>query len=397
MAFCGASEMDGRGENAATRKRKASKDVASKTSWEDTLQEVRDRIEKLTDKDLRPEMIKRNIPGVGKLTKQEKIDAIMCYEKAQSLYQANANERPVPNMTKNCRFRLLNILFSDQHCAQFARVGERPSRLDLDEGKVNENSSFWQAVQQSWSDNEHYNGIINNSPLFSDIDPSESAQYPRDAAKLRNEYLTLSKLYAEALRKFTISGTHENEFFNFCNGNKAVLYLRMHLMIKPNLENVVVTRLDSNSSHDSLEGEEIGTGSSSSSSSQSKENKPQRKFSSPISNQSVSSSSSTTPASSDSHGSRKKIEEQRNCIIDRLATNMEEILHQRKKQRVAVEEDEIQSHLATVAKMTEIIISLQEESQRATGEGKKDVEDEISYYRKKRRELREKTLDFTKK
>eukprot|EP00475_Leptophrys_vorax_P038085 TRINITY_DN6652_c0_g1_i2.p1 TRINITY_DN6652_c0_g1~~TRINITY_DN6652_c0_g1_i2.p1 ORF type:complete len:208 (+),score=55.75 TRINITY_DN6652_c0_g1_i2:42-626(+) len=194
--------MSGRGENAATRKRKASKDVASKTSWEDTLQEVRDRIEKLTDKDLRPEMIKRNIPGVGKLTKQEKIDAIMCYEKAQSLYQAN---------------------------------------------------------------------------------------------------------------------------------------------------------------------------------------------------QSVSSSSSTTPASSDSHGSRKKIEEQRNCIIDRLATNMEEILHQRKKQRVAVEEDEIQSHLATVAKMTEIIISLQEESQRATGEGKKDVEDEISYYRKKRRELREKTLDFTKK
>ncbi len=50
----------------------------------------------------------------------------------------------------NCSFRLLNMLFSDLHCSDFARIGVRPTRLDLDEGKVGENSDFWQSIAENW-------------------------------------------------------------------------------------------------------------------------------------------------------------------------------------------------------------------------------------------------------
>ncbi len=45
--------------------------------------------------------------------------------------------------------------------------------------------------------------------------------------------------YKAALTHFTQSGTHDSNFYNFCNGKPDVYYLRKYLELKPNLDNTV--------------------------------------------------------------------------------------------------------------------------------------------------------------
>lgn len=90
-----------------------------------------------------------------------------------------------------------------------------------------------------------------NSPLFEDIDRSAPASFPLDSANVRTEYLSLAKLYGQAVNKFTETGTHEHGFFNYCAGNVAVFYLRQLLQIKPNLDGVVALKMNNETSYDS--------------------------------------------------------------------------------------------------------------------------------------------------
>jgi hypothetical protein len=39
--------------------------------------------------------------------------------------------------------------------------------------------------------------------------------------------------YKAALTRYTVSGTHESDFYSFCNGKLDVYYLRRHLEQRP--------------------------------------------------------------------------------------------------------------------------------------------------------------------
>ena len=49
--------------------------------------------------------------------------------------------------------------------------------------------------------------------------------------------------YKAALTRFTVSGTHDNNFFGFCNGKLETYYLRNHLNRKPQLNGMVEAAL----------------------------------------------------------------------------------------------------------------------------------------------------------
>ena len=49
--------------------------------------------------------------------------------------------------------------------------------------------------------------------------------------------------YKAALTCFTISGTHDSNFYNFCYGKLDVYYLRKHLEKRLNLNDMVVADL----------------------------------------------------------------------------------------------------------------------------------------------------------
>jgi len=49
--------------------------------------------------------------------------------------------------------------------------------------------------------------------------------------------------YKAALGRYTMSGNHSSNFFDFCNGRRDVYYLRKHLETKPNLNATVAVDL----------------------------------------------------------------------------------------------------------------------------------------------------------
>ena len=49
--------------------------------------------------------------------------------------------------------------------------------------------------------------------------------------------------YKAALTRFTVSGTHDNNFYNFCGGKLDVYYLRKQLELRPNLNDMVIADL----------------------------------------------------------------------------------------------------------------------------------------------------------
>jgi hypothetical protein len=69
------------------------------------------------------------------------------------------------------------------------------------------------------------------------IDPGKIVHH--DWKKLRSMWKGVNAEYKAALTRFTMSGTHDDNFFNFCNGKLDVYYLRKKLDGKPQLNDTV--------------------------------------------------------------------------------------------------------------------------------------------------------------
>ena len=64
------------------------------------------------------------------------------------------------------------------------------------------------------------------------IDPSKII--PHDWKKLSSLWKSINTEYRAALTRFTQSGTHDHNFYAFCNGKVETYYLRKYLELRPN-------------------------------------------------------------------------------------------------------------------------------------------------------------------
>jgi hypothetical protein len=89
--------------------------------------------------------------------------------------------------------------------------------------------------------NECYNELkFADDDVFANlehIDPGDIILH--DWKKLRTIWKGVNADYKAALTNFTVSGTHDCDFYNFCHGKLDVYYLRKHLELKPELCNMV--------------------------------------------------------------------------------------------------------------------------------------------------------------
>ena len=148
-----------------------------------------------------------------------------------------------------CPFRLMNILFSDQFAERFAETGNTASRELLDTGMAGNDQHFWKSVQAAFIspvpnaefDEFMFKDDVVLSLQTDDIDPSKIVQH--DWKKLRTIWKASNSEYKSALSRFTVSGTHENDFWNFCNGRLEAYYLHKLLSLRPNLVGFVEAEL----------------------------------------------------------------------------------------------------------------------------------------------------------
>ncbi len=72
----------------------------------------------------------------------------------------NGTSSKVQPKTKNCIFRLINILFSDKMAPKFIRLGERKDRSILDSRIAGNDEYFWQEVAEEYQlENNSYDTL----------------------------------------------------------------------------------------------------------------------------------------------------------------------------------------------------------------------------------------------
>jgi hypothetical protein len=145
----------------------------------------------------------------------------------------NDNNQQGTRKEQQCTYRLMNILFSDDFADEFACIGNTAPRPLLDVGKAANEQSVWEKIQAAFVITKADYNILQFRE--DDVFGSETI-YPgkivsHDWKKLRSMWKSVNADYKAAATRYTQSGTHECNFFNYCQGKKEAFCLRLHLLI----------------------------------------------------------------------------------------------------------------------------------------------------------------------
>ncbi|KAJ8564208.1 hypothetical protein ON010_g7137 [Phytophthora cinnamomi] len=122
---------------------------------------------------------------------------------------------PTAKPTKHCRFRLLNVVFSDEFVHRMGEAGQIP----------NADSPYWVDVAEAYNnDQRHYNCYTFGSPrsVYDGVEPAIAALHSR--AKLK-------------------SPVHKRRFGNYCDGHVDALYMEDWLTIREDRREQIVGML----------------------------------------------------------------------------------------------------------------------------------------------------------
>jgi hypothetical protein len=141
-----------------------------------------------------------------------------------------------------CPYRLMNILFSDDFAEDFSKIGNSPSRHTLDIGKAAYDQGFWIRVATAYMTHKPEYDLLqfiedDTFAFETTINPAKIV--PHEWKKLRTIWKAVNADYKTAFDRFTQSGTHDDNFYNFCSGKKEAYYLRLQLANKPSLNEMV--------------------------------------------------------------------------------------------------------------------------------------------------------------
>eukprot|EP00644_Phytophthora_capsici_P019481 jgi/Phyca11/133437/e_gw1.471.1.1 len=154
--------------------------------------------------------------------------------------------------SKNCVFRLMNVLFSDKLASRFAQTGNTATRKQLDAGDINAGSTFWRDVVSEFNTNfSDYNQLLSSNARFANIDTSMIVIH--DVVTLYDMWKGVNRKYMKAMAKFTKSGEHGDDFYDFCGGALEVYYLRECLEVKRHLADFVEGGMLSDDEFDSID------------------------------------------------------------------------------------------------------------------------------------------------
>ena len=83
------------------------------------------------------------------MNKKKFIHAISLAYESRYMYEER-NEVVSTRKTRNCAYRLLNILFSEEFAGEFATIGDAGTRAELDAGSASNNRGFWKKVEAAF-------------------------------------------------------------------------------------------------------------------------------------------------------------------------------------------------------------------------------------------------------
>jgi hypothetical protein len=220
--------------------------------------------QQLRSNQLRTICSRLGIKGVKNAKKKEMIDKVVAHHQNHEAYKSLevaeiSNNNVSPRKQVQCPFRLMNVLFSDTFAPRLATLGNAATRHELDNSSAAYDQGFWLDVRRAFTDDTDSYGCLffsydNVLGSQDHIDPSIIV--PHDWKKLRTIWKSVNADYKAAIARFTVSGTHESDFYSFCNGRLDVYYLRKHLYLRPELNETIEADLPSECAMSSLQGDD---------------------------------------------------------------------------------------------------------------------------------------------
>jgi hypothetical protein len=153
----------------------------------------------------------------------------------------NNQQQGTTRKEQQCAYRLMNILFSDDFADEFACIGNTASRKTLDIGKAANEKLFWEKVEDAYlvSKADYHELQFREDEIFTTETIYPGKIVPHDWKKLRSIWKAVNTDYKAACTRFTQSGTHDCNFYSYCQGKKEPYYLRLHLVDRPELNEMV--------------------------------------------------------------------------------------------------------------------------------------------------------------
>ena len=86
------------------------------------------------------------------MKKQQFVNTILVAYVNRDLFWTTADDKQPNRKFKQCPYRLLNILFSEEFAGDFGSMGDTPSRAQLDSGDARNNRGFWICVETAFKE-----------------------------------------------------------------------------------------------------------------------------------------------------------------------------------------------------------------------------------------------------
>jgi hypothetical protein len=191
---------------------------------------------------------KLKVYGIKNAKKEHIIESIMkthhnskAYAIVRGTMEGDDNNQQGSRKESQCPYRLINILFSDDFAGEFACIGNTASRNLLDIGKAANEKLFWERIEDAFLVSKSDYNILQfrDDEVFTTETICPGKVVPHDWKKLRSMWKTVNADYKAACTRFTQSGTHECNFYSYCNGKKEPYYLRLHLADRPELNEMI--------------------------------------------------------------------------------------------------------------------------------------------------------------
>lgn len=141
-----------------------------------------------------------------------------------------------PREQPHCIFRLLNVLFNDEFKGCLIGLGGTRSCEQLS-GRVSPDTAFWTAVQKAIVINseEDINQLQSRRDVYEHyaFDPSVIVQH--GWIKLKSIFANVRLKYRVVNANLKQSDTHDNDFWNFYNGQVDRFYLHQFIIENPGI------------------------------------------------------------------------------------------------------------------------------------------------------------------
>jgi hypothetical protein len=154
-------------------------------------------------------------------------------ERIASIINTYKNNNP-PRKEAQCSYCFLNIYFSNEFSDLLNSIGNTAPCAVLDTCKAANDKGFWKNSSNLYSKVLFTKDTVF---MFEVINPGKIGQH--NWKTLCSIWKAANGEYTAVLHRYTELGTHDDNFYNFCVGQKDTYFIHLILADKPNFNETV--------------------------------------------------------------------------------------------------------------------------------------------------------------